>query len=423
MFRRLVLALLLAPLPALAEISVDGIRTWANADYTRVVFDLSGQAEHSLFTLENPERVVIDLSRARMDPGLAARASLQGVVSRIRSGVQQGGGLRLVLDLKSGARAKTLLVKPEGGAGHRLVVDLQHGESPARPLKTVPQPRRDLIIAIDAGHGGRDPGAIGPGGTYEKDITLSVARKLASLVAKEQGMKPLMIRSKDEFIELSRRKERARREQADIFISLHADAVKSRTVQGASVYTLSRHGATTEAARLLAERENAADLVGGVSLDDKDDLVATVLLDLSRAATTESSLALADSVLSRLGRVGKVHKPHVEQAGFVVLKSLDVPSVLVELAFISNPAEERKLRNEQHQWRLAGAILDGVRDYRDRHMGLRLAGGGAREHLVRRGDTLSGIAERYEVSVDSLRQVNRLAGDRVLVGHTLTIPR
>ena len=204
---------------------------------------------------------------------------------------------------------------------------------------------------------------------------------------------------------------------------MHADAVDGRSAQGASVYTLSRHGASTEAARLLAARENAADLVGGVSLDDKDDLVATVLLDLSRAATTESSLALAAAILDRLGGVGKVHKARVEQAGFVVLKSLDVPSVLVELAFISNPAEERRLRDDAHQWRMARAILAGVKDYREQHMPSRIAAGDGREHVVRAGDTLSGIAQHYEVSLDTLRDVNRISDDRVLVGQRVVIPR
>jgi N-acetylmuramoyl-L-alanine amidase len=427
MVRLLFLVLMLAPLAAAAAgVSISAVRTWSGGDETRVVFDLSGAAEHSLFTLENPHRVVIDLENATMNAPLAERAELQGVVARIRSGVRGGNGLRLVLDLKSDARAKTSLVRPSGGAGYRLLVELRHG-SPAQlvePVKTAPKGGRDLVIAIDAGHGGRDPGAVGPGGTYEKQITLGVAKKLARLVAQEPGMKPLLIRDDDRYVPLRQRKEKARREQADMFISLHADAVHSRRVQGASVYTLSRRGASTEAARLLAERENAADLVGGVSLDDKDDLVATVLLDLSRAATTESSQALAGFILRHLGGVGEIHKAHVEEAGFVVLKSLDVPSVLVELAFISNPAEERRLRSEAHQWKMARAILAGVRDYRDRHMApSRLAAGIDRQHVVQAGETLSGIAQRYDVNIDLLRGANRLIGDTLHTGNRLIIPQ
>lgn len=424
MVRLLLLALVLAPLSvSAATVSVNGIRTWADAQTTRVVFDLSAEATHSLFTLTNPHRVVIDLAAAAMDPTVAARAELQGMISRIRSGAQKNGDLRIVLDLRGDARAKTLLVRPSGDAGHRLVVELQHGGQAAEPIKTVPRLGRELIIAIDAGHGGQDPGAIGPRGTYEKDITLAMAKKLAHLVSKEPGMKPLLIRDGDHYVDLRKRKEKARKEQADMFISLHADSVESRSVQGASVYTLSRRGASTEAARLLAARENAADLVGGVSLDDKDDLVATVLLDLSRAATTESSLALASAILERLGGVGKVHKDRVEQAGFVVLKSLDVPSVLVELAFISNPAEERRLRDDAHQWRMARAILAGLRDYSERHIPGRLAAANDHQHVVRAGDTLSGIAQTYDVSLDSLRDLNHINGDRVLVGRRLLIPR
>src|SRR5690606_23177916 len=228
---------------------------------------------------------------------------------------------------------------------------------PVKPVKVLPPAPGELIIAIDAGHGGEDPGAIGPRGTFEKDVVLAVAKKLAHLVEKEPGMRPLLIRDRDVYVPLRVRKETARQANADMFISLHADAVARSTVQGASVYTLSQSGASTEAARLLAERENSADLVRGISLEDKDDQVVSVLLDLSRAATAEFSISLAEKILRRLGEVGKLHKTQVEHAGFAVLKSLDMPSVLVELAFISNPAEERRLVNENYQWRLAQAIM------------------------------------------------------------------
>jgi N-acetylmuramoyl-L-alanine amidase len=432
MLRLLIILLMALPLSAFGSvISIKSVRTWAGPDHTRVVFDLTGSAEHALFTLTDPHRVVIDLRNTSVAPQLLMAAEMQGLVTRIRAGVQDRNDLRVVLDLGGGARAKSFIVKPEGGSGYRLVVDLQESAvataqaTPPRPVKTSPAAiRRDLVIAIDAGHGGADPGAIGPRGTYEKTIVLAVARKLAQLVEKEPGMKPLLIRDRDVLIPLRERKEKARQHKADMFISIHADSVARTTAQGASVYTLSRHGASTEAAKLLAERENSADLVGGLSLDDRDDLVASVLLDLSRAATSESSVSLAKSVLQQLGTVGKLHKTQVEHAGFVVLKSLDVPSVLVELAFISNPIEERRLANEAHQWRLARAVLAGIRDYRDQHLPLmpRYVDGGGQEYIVKAGDTLSAIAQEYSVSVDSLRSANQLNSDMLMVGHTLRIP-
>lgn len=426
MGRLFVFLLLLAQtFAAAAGVAVSGIRTWAGNDTTRVVFDLSGEVSHTLFTLDNPSRVVVDLKSASGDLHALSRVQGQGLIDRIRAGARDGGDLRVVLDLKGDARAKSFLVQPSGDSGHRLVVELQaradQPNTPA-PVKTMPAARQ-LVIAIDAGHGGQDPGAIGPGGTYEKDVTLAVAKKLAALIEKEPGMKPLLIRTSDRYIGLRERKEKARRNRADMFVSLHADAVRHGHPEGSSVYTLSRRGASTEAARLLAERENSADLIGGVSLEDKDDLVATVLLDLSRAATVESSLVLAQSILGKLGTVGKVHKEHVEQAGFVVLKSLDMPSVLVELAFISTPAEERKLRNGQHQWRLARAILDGLKDYRDRHMpgNQLIAERSQTEHVVQSGETLSAIAQRYEVSLDRLRSLNNIANDEIHAGSRLVI--
>jgi N-acetylmuramoyl-L-alanine amidase len=431
--RLLLILLILLPLPAAGKtVSIMAVRTWAGPDHTRVVFDLTGSVEHSLFTLTDPHRVVIDLRNASVAPKLLAEAEAQGLLQRLRGGVQDRNDLRVVLDLADSARAKSFIIKPGDGSGYRLVVDLQGSGSttaaktatPATPTRVTPPARRELVIAIDAGHGGEDPGAIGPRGTYEKDVVLAVAKKLAHLVSKEPGMRPLLIRDRDVYVPLRARKEKARKESADLFISLHADAVARNTAQGASVYTLSRHGASTEAARLLAERENSADLVGGLTLDDKDDLVASVLLDLSRAATAESSVSLADGILRRLGGVGKLHKTRVEHAGFAVLKSLDVPSVLVELAFISNPVEERRLANDAHQWQLARAVLAGIRDYRDQYLPAmpRYAGDGGRHYVVQAGDTLSTIAQRYEVSLETLRAANDLSGDMLMVGHTLRIP-
>lgn len=417
--------LLLAACQAAAagQTVIKDIRTWAGPERTRVVFDLSSPTDHRLFTLSNPERVVIDFDSAAMNPKLAESVSNEGLLARMRSAPRERRDLRVVFDMRADVEPKSFLVQPNEKYGHRLVVDLEPKQArQAGPVKTAPRERRELVIAIDAGHGGEDPGAIGKRGTYEKDVVLAVARKLANLIEKEPGMRPLLIRGSDYYLGLRERTRKAREGGADIFVSIHADAIKNRTVRGSSVYTLSRKGASTEVARLLAERENSADRIGGVSLEDKDDVVASVLVDLSRAATVESSNALASTILSQLNTVGAVHKQSVEHAGFVVLKSLDMPSVLVELAFISNPTEEQRLRSSDYQWALARSLREGLRDYVGEHMppGIQLAKG--REHVVRRGETLSGIARQYSVSMSRLRDINDLNGDQLIAGSTLLIP-
>jgi N-acetylmuramoyl-L-alanine amidase len=290
---------------------------------------------------------------------------------------------------------------------------------------------RDIVIAIDAGHGGKDPGAHGPRGVREKDVTLALARRLAEVVNAEPGMRGVLTRNRDEFIPLRGRMERARAAQADLFVSIHADAVRNPSVRGASVYVLNEKGATDEAARRLAARENAADLIGGVSLRSKDPTLASVLLDLSQNASLSSSIDVADDILEELARVGTVRKPRVMQAPFMVLKSPDVPSVLVETAYISNPEEERRL--DSHAWRskLAGAIFAGIRDYfyANPPRGTLVAElsrrrlAGTVEHVVRDGETLSAVAVRYSSSVALIRAANRLPSDRVVVGQVLRIPR
>ena len=408
-------------------VTVENVRVWSEDDRTRVVLDLSAEAEHRLFTLDDPDRVVIDVTGGRLADGVDA--TMRGLLQGMRSANRDSGELRLVFDLSGTARAQSFLVKPNGDQGHRLVVDLQHSEKRRQTVRSAPSPdKREFVVAIDAGHGGRDPGAIGPGGTQEKMVVLEVAKKLAYLLEKEPGIRPLLIRDSDTFVPLAERREKARSSEADIFISLHADAVANGGPRGSSVYTLSQSGASSQAARLVAQRENAADLIGGVSLSDKDDLVRSVLVDLSRASTQQASIELAADVLTELSQVGPIHKRDVERAGFVVLQSLDMPSVLVELAFISNPVEERQLRRPDHQWDLARAVAGGVASYRDRHQpATRMASaesgnGSGREHVVRRGETLSGIAQKHAVSVRELRSANELNGDRITVGSKLRIP-
>jgi N-acetylmuramoyl-L-alanine amidase len=290
--------------------------------------------------------------------------------------------------------------------------------------------RRKLVIAIDAGHGGKDPGALGQSGLQEKRVTLAVARELARQVDAEPGMRAVLIRDDDTFVPLERRFQKARAAQADLFISIHADAAPSTAASGASVFVLSTRGASSQAARWLADKENAADLVGGVSLDDKDRSLSAVLLDLSQSATMRVSDDVAQQVLAALKSVGKAHKREVERANFVVLRSPDVPSMLVETGFITNPGEERKLDDPDYRRRLATAIVGGVRGYfaRTPVPGTWFAANEvpapafASTYVVGRGDSLSGIAARHGVGLERLRAANNLRGDTVRVGEKLTIP-
>ena len=302
-------------------------------------------------------------------------------------------------------------------------VNSKQVETPASQT-TSKKPPRNVVIAIDAGHGGHDVGAIGPKGTYEKNIVLQISRELAATINKQQGMRAILTRSSDYYVGLRDRMQRARRQEADLFISIHADAFKDRRVSGSSVYVLSQHGASSEAARWLAENENAADLVGGVSLGDKDDVVKSVLLDLSQTASIDASIDAADTVLAALKKIGKVHKPAVQHAGFMVLKSPDIPSLLVETAFISNPKEEAKLRSKRYQRKLARALTDGVMRYFNENPlpDTRFAENYRRRHKVNSGDTLSEIAERYAVSMESIKLANEMSRDRVRTGEILTIP-
>ncbi|MGA2397503.1 MAG: N-acetylmuramoyl-L-alanine amidase [Steroidobacteraceae bacterium] len=358
------LALVIGWVAPARAVEVRAVRLWASPEGTQVVLELSGSAKHSLLVLKNPDRVVLDVSAAHLS-ATARRPPASGVVKDVRMARRPGGDLRLVLDLTRPIRAKSFLATPNDRYGYRLVVDLGGAVATDAPIKAehARPAARDLIIAIDAGHGGEDPGAIGMHGTREKDVTLAIARALERDVNAEPGMRAVLTRSGDYFVPLRDRMHRARAQQADLFVSIHADSIRDRAVDGSSVYILSQRGATSEAARWLAERENAADLIGGVSLEDKGDLLASVLLDLSQTASLSASETAAEHVLHRLNLVGEVRKPLVQQAGFMVLKSPDIPSMLVETAYISNPAEEQRLRGVAHQAKLAAAIHQGLREY------------------------------------------------------------
>ena len=421
---------------------VQGLRMWASPESTRLVIDLSKSVEHSLSYLTNPERVVIDVKNVKLGKNTSSSAFKKGVIRDIRSARKNGNDLRLVLDLNSKVRPKSFLLKPNSKyRHHRLVIDLektQKSASSPKIVKSVNSPRdRDIIVAIDAGHGGEDPGAIGRKGTREKDIVLQIARRLRDLVNKKPGMKAVMIRNGDYYISLRGRTKKARQANADIFISIHADAFKNSKAHGSSVFILSSRGASSEAAKWLAKKENQADLVGGVSLDDKDDMLAKLLLDLSQTATIEASNSVASRVMTGLKKVGKTHKNSVERAGFAVLKSPDIPSLLVETGFISNPKEEKLLRSSSYQKKLARAILDGVDNYFKRYplpgsvyakrtkvkpLTVNAAADNI-THKIVRGDTLSGLSKRYQVSINRIKQANRIKNNTLQLGKVLTIPR
>jgi N-acetylmuramoyl-L-alanine amidase len=363
----LLTTLLLQPARA---VDVRGIRLWAGPDSTRVVVDLSGSAQHNLLLLHNPERAVLDVSGARLAKAAHSAPRGTGAVKNVRMSRSPSGGFRLVLDLDRPIQAKSFLSAPNAHYGYRLVIDLGAANLGAanrvdKPIKAkhAPSDARDLIIAVDAGHGGEDPGAIGKNGTREKDVVLAIARELALKINAETGMRAVLTRGGDYFVPLRDRMRRARAQQADLFVSIHADSIRDRSIDGSSVYILSQRGATDEASRWLAERENASDLIGGVSLDDKDDVLASVLLDLSQSASLNASQVAAERVLHQLTQAGEVRKHEVQQARFMVLKSPDIPSMLVETAYISNPQEELRLRTPAHQARLAAAIRQGVHDY------------------------------------------------------------
>lgn len=404
---------------------IDGIRTWPAPDNTRLVFDIDSPADYRLFTLNNPERLVIDFKDTRLTRPLTSPSQKDTLIKNIRSASRNRHDLRVVLDLEGKPKYKSFLLAPYENYGHRLVIDLYQA-LPSEPKvikKSIPKSigLRDVIIAIDAGHGGEDPGAQGRNGTNEKEVVLAIARRLESLIKKEHGMRAVMIRDGDYFLSLRQRTQKAREQQADFFVSIHADAFKDPRVSGMSVYVLSENGASNEAARWLAEKENASDLIGGVSLDNKDDVLASVLLDLSQTGTIEASFAAGQEVLRHMEPIGKLHKRQVQQAGFVVLKSPDIPSILVETAYISNPEEERKLRNASHQQAMAQAILNGIRNFFSRNAppGTLYA---MQQYIIARGDTLSDIALRYNVSIASLRNFNQLSGDDVKIGQVLRIP-
>lgn len=433
------MCLLICPsISSASQTDIDGLRVRPSPERTRIVFDLGQPVEHNIFFLSDPHRLVIDISSAQFNSDVSNLVLEKTPILAVRTSRRNNGeDIRFVLDLAEEVRPRSFVLKPIMQYGDRLVIDLYGKDQPSRTVtqkteQTLTQ-MRDVIIAIDAGHGGDDPGAIGPGGLYEKDVVLGIAKKLHALFEQEPGFRATLIREGDYYVALRKRTEIARSSQADVFLSIHADAFMTPKVSGASVYAISQKGATSEAARWLAEKENRADLIGGVgsvSLDDKDDLLVGVLLDLSMTASLSFSLEMGNSVLGHMKKVNKLHKKTVEQAAFAVLKSPDIPSLLIETGYISNPAEERKLATQSHRSKLANAIFEGVKvsmqssPPKGSYLSWVKQGRGddAITHVIERGDTLSEIATHYRVSFKKLKDFNGLRNDTIHIGQKLKIP-
>ncbi|EJN20666.1 MULTISPECIES: N-acetylmuramoyl-L-alanine amidase [Pseudomonas] len=380
MHRRHLLNLILASaafaLPfGVSATQIRNARLWRSDDKLRLVFDLSGPVQYKTFSLSAPQRLIIDLSGANLSGDFSQLALSNTVIRSIRSGHFGRGDTRIVLDLSGPVQLNSFLLPPQDGQGHRLVLDLktaaplQIAAVPSEKPEPVPakaHPKRDIIVVVDPGHGGKDPGAVGAKGEREKDVVLSIAQLLAKRLKREKGFDVKLVRNDDFFVPLRKRVEIARKHNADMFISVHADAAPRLTASGASVYCLSEGGATSATARFMAQRENGADLLGATSLlnlKDKDPMLAGVILDMSMNATIAASLQLGSTVLGSLAGITTLHQKRVEQAGFAVLKSPDVPSILVETGFISNPRDSQRLVTARHQQAVADGLFEGLQRY------------------------------------------------------------
>jgi N-acetylmuramoyl-L-alanine amidase len=436
---------------------VDSVRVWQSPANTRLVFDLSKPHQHKIFTLENPYRLVIDLGgNAKFKPNVSKVDLASTLVTSLRTGRQKNKDLRLVFQLRADVNPKSSILAPNKiYPHHRLVVDLfeknQQSIEPVITVKTVADKvahnKRDIIVAIDAGHGGEDPGAVGYRRTKEKVVVLKIAKKLAALLESEPGYKPYLTRTGDYYIPLRERTRKARDANADLFISIHADAFRNSQAHGSSVFVLSERGASSEEARYLAAKENEADLVGGVSLGGREDHVAMTLLDLSMTATRGSSLAVGKSILKRMDKISRLHKKQVGEAAFMVLKAPDIPALLIETGFISNPGEAKKLATSSYQKKMAREIFNGLTEYfykeppEGSYVAWKKNGGKstvassnasknptstnsykAKRYTIKRGDTLSGIAAKHRTTVASIRRLNGIKNNSIQVGQRIKLP-
>ncbi|HSG53608.1 MAG TPA: N-acetylmuramoyl-L-alanine amidase [Rheinheimera sp.] len=421
------LLLLSVSINAVAANQVQGVRVWPSPDNTRVVFDLADAPEHKSFMLDKPDRLVIDLNNIKGESTLPDIAGESSLIKAIRSSSGKKK-MRIVLDLTKSVKPNVFALPPTPPYGHRLVVDLPDDQ----PSNNIPPPAiraaRDIVIAIDAGHGGEDPGSIGPSGFYEKNITLPIAKQLAKLIDAQPGMKAMMVRTNDYYIHVNKRTEIARAQQADMLVSIHADAFTSPQPRGASVWVLSLRRATTEVGRMLEQTERHSELLGGVAEIIKDSenerYLAQTVLDLSMNHSMVTAYQVANEVIKELDKVAHMHKKEPQAASLGVLKAPDIPSILVEVGFISNPQEEKQLKAASHQTKLAQSLFTALKRHFEKSppADSLFAQQRARQHRVSAGESLSLLAQRYNVSIDDLRSVNQLTSDSIRVGQTLRIP-
>ncbi len=421
--------LVLATLPALAYNGIEGIRVWPAPENTRLVFDLSDTPEYTYFSLQNPQRLVIDFSDTKNAVELNNLIKNDKRIKLIRgSKAKQKGSTRLVLELANNYKVNIFPLSPAGQYGNRLVVDLSDRDQDKTTIKMPVSSKRDIVVAIVAGHGGDDPGSIGAKGTYEKKVTLEIAKKLATVIRKEVGFKPVLIRKGDYYVNHNRKVDLARKNKADVLISIHADAFTSAKPSGASVLVQTTRRANSEFSRWIANRQKESELLGGAGetiKKTKDKNLAITLADMKKEHTMSSSYEFAEHVLRQLKTVTKLHKKKPEGLSLAVLKSSDIPSVLIETGFISNHQEEQRLKSPAHQQKLARAINSALTTYfyQNPPDGTLIASLSFKQHKIKRGESLSVLAQRYKVSIGQLKLANNLTSNMVKIGQTLKIPR
>jgi len=424
-----VTCLFLISLPIYAANSIDGVRVWPAPENTRIVFDLAQKPQYSYFNLKNPQRLVIDFKNSKNLAPLNNIAKNDVRIKRIRTSIAKNKkNTRLVLELSNKYKLSVFSLSPAGQYGHRLVIDLYDKNKPVKVVAQKQNGKRDIVIGIAAGHGGEDPGSIGAKGSYEKRVTLAISKKLQKLLNHEKGLKAVMIRKGDYYVHVNRRTTIARKQKVDFLVSIHADAFSTPKPSGASVWLVSNKRVETEMAKWLVNREKSSELLGGggdTIKNTQDANLAFTLADLSKEHSLEVSRDMANSVIRKLKKITKMHKKSPQHASFAVLKASDIPSILVETGFISNPREEKNLNSPNHQQKLAKAIFKGVKGYFLDHppRDTFYASIGYKKHKVTSGESLSVLAQRYNVTVTKIKALNNLPSSVLRVGQTLKIPR